>query len=357
MIEQLTPEQEAKLPVYRQMYIDKFLGNNPPAVFKDVEEYMHWFYQRFEIAPNAPTVYLVDDPWQLYEKIAEVYDQPVSYYEPSFYLSAANSWVSFYDFFDKECLTLTNSELFNQYKRVLDLNILFSVTFDDAVFVCRNAASHKVNAEGTLHSVDGPATVYNTGRGVYFVRGVNLSEEVFQRLTDRTYTMEEWAAEQNEEKKSAALAFIEEKYGSEALADFIAAHLTEKDTYVDKKSPEYLEGTTGGMNIGVYTLFKGMLNGMEVAFVRCFCPSSDRMFMLSADPEAAKTAADAVASLYRVPEKLKSHIKYISRQGERFFTVFTDEGKRIRKTLTDEDIKTQTHLSGKEYFSLMRYEY
>jgi len=80
------------------------------------------------------------------------------------------------------------------------------------------------------------------------------------------------------------------------------------------------------------------------------------MFFLSVDP-VHKNAKNAIASLYRIPEKLKGYIKYIQRQGERFSTVFTDEGNAVLSSLAKEDIENLTTISGNEYFSKMRYEY
>lgn len=107
------------------------------------------------------------------------------------------------------------------------------------------------------------------------------------------------------------------------------------------------------MNIGVYTLFKGKIMNEEIAFVRCFCPSTDRMFFLGVEPIHTK-AKDAIASLYRIPRKLKNQIKEINRQGERYSTTF-HEGTDIN--LPKDDIKDLVSLSGDEYFDLIKYEF
>jgi len=140
------------------------------------------------------------------------------------------------------------------------------------------------------------------------------------------------------------------------LFRFFSKDLKEVDTYTDKKDEKYLKGTTGGMNVGVYTLFKGGINGEKVAYVRCYCPSTDRMFFLGVAPEN-KNAKDAIASLYRIPSKLKSHIKSIARQGERFSTTFTDAGTKIMKSLSESDTANLVSINGNDYFKLMSYEY
>lgn len=149
---------------------------------------------------------------------------------------------------------------------------------------------------------------------------------------------------------------MQEKYGDEYIVNFFKKDLVEVDTFVDKKDEVFLKGTIGGMNVGVYTLFKGEINGEKIAYCRCFCPSTDRMFFLGVDPNN-QTAKDAIASLYRIPTKLKPHIKSICRQGERFSTVLTEDGKNTLKTMSKEEISDVSSVSGAEYFSLIKYEY
>ena len=110
------------------------------------------------------------------------------------------------------------------------------------------------------------------------------------------------------------------------------------------------------MNIGVYTLFKGGYGEVELAFVRCYCPSTDRMFFLSVDPENTN-AKDAIASLYRIPRKLTGDIKYIQRQGERYSTVLTDNGNALLSNMSKEEIADLVPVSGNDYFTKLTYEY
>ena len=391
-VKQLNKSQKEKLQVYKQMYLDKFFANNKPASKKEVKDYIHWFYGQFNVSKNKkPKVVLVNSPYELCVAISmakillgkigrknevsnevcnevgnevssevrnEVGKSKLTWYAPQYYLSAFNPWVSFYDFFDKECFALKKSKLFNEYKRVLDLNIFWSVPFENFVFVSRNAVKYCRDSQAKLHSVSEPAVQFG-GKfryHLYYIHGVAIKRQMFKKLLKKEYTFQDWVKESNEEVKAAALSFMEEKWGSEYLFRFISDNLKEVDTYTDKKDPKYLAGTTGGMNIGVYTLFKGKIGSINLAFVRCYCPSTDRMFFLCVNAEN-KTAKDAIASLYRVPAKLKSEIKYIQRQGERFSTVFTDAGKQKLENMTPEEIADLVPVSGNEYFSKMKYEY
>jgi hypothetical protein len=158
--------------------------------------------------------------------------------------------------------------------------------------------------------------------------------------------------------KSAIISFIQQRDGEEGVYRFFQKNLLEVDVFVNKKEKVYLEGTTNGMNIGVYTLFKGKINGTSVAYVRCYCPSTDRMFFLGVKPNNTN-AKDAIASLYQIPKILVNNIESISRQGEIFSTTFDKitTNKLKNKEFCNEELKNYVSLSGDDYFRLITYEY
>ena len=209
--------------------------------------------------------------------------------------------------------------------------------------------------ERGFNSVDGQAIKYAKG-GLFYINDTLLPSKYFNAISSRSLTPEQFFKEKNADTKAAMIGMMQQNYGEQFIIDFFKEQLKEIDNYVDKKDAKYLMGTTNGMSVGVYTLFKGVINEVEVAYVRCYCPSTDRMFYLGVHPDNT-SAKDAIASLYRVPKKLVNNIKYIQRQGERFSTVFDDEGKEIVKTLKKQDYQNTTNIKGSEYFKLMRYEY
>jgi hypothetical protein len=217
------------------------------------------------------------------------------------------------------------------------------------------APEHITRNERGLHNINEPAIKYDRG-GIYMINGRNLPKKYFDKIASKKLSVEDFFNEDNQEVKSAMLGMMQEKYGDEHIIHFFKEHIKEVDTYVDKKDSKYLEGTTNGMNVGVYTLFKGKLNTEPVAYVRCYCPSTDRMFFLGVEPNNS-SAKDAIASLYRVPKILEPYIKNISRQGERFSTTFTAEGKQILESITQKQIQDNTTISGDKYFKLINYEY
>jgi hypothetical protein len=278
-----------------------------------------------------------------------------SVWEYSGYIDLSNyGWVSFYDFFEN--INVLDNFKFKQYKKILKSGVFNAYEYENIVFAIQPPVQSSTNIRGQLHNVNEASVIFRDDSKYYFVNGRSLPENVFIDVITEKYTSENFFKEQNEETKSAVIALIQEKFGEEHLFNFIRQGLTEIDTYVDRKDPKYLEGTTKGMNVGVYTLFKGIINDESVAYVRCYCPSTDRMFFLGVMPEHTN-AKDAIASLYRVPKKLSKNIKYIQRQGERFSTVFDELGTNILKSLKTEDIQNTTSITGEEYFSKIRYEF
>jgi len=194
------------------------------------------------------------------------------------------------------------------------------------------------------------------GDGVFYwaqfpqVRGYHIPYKVL----DGTLTSKEFFAYSNEELRSAIIEYcVSEDILQWLMDNVLKAKVV--DTYVDKKTVEKLSNPNS-MTVGVYTLFKGKTDAIQLAFVRCYCPSSDRMFYLKVDP-AHTSAKDAIASLCRPPKVLHPYIKSLSRQGERFIYYFNDLEK-VREILKDKKaLKETAPLSGDFYFDNMIYEY
>ena len=277
----------------------------------------------------------------------------LEYQSPSSYVNYSDSgWVAFYDFFTE--IGVLSFKDFNKYKDLIKNGVYYSVMFQGVCIVSRPPSYVIQNNDNQLHNVNGKAIKFRGNYGFYSVRGVIVSFEVFTKLKNKKYTFEDFVNEKNEEVKNVVLSYFEEAYGAEYLFRFLSDNLKEIDSYTNMKDDKYLEGTTRGQNIGVYTLFKGSVNNVDLAFVRCYCPSTDRLFFLGVHPDN-ENAKDAIASLYRVPRKLVKDIKYIQRQGERFSTFFENPEKS--KELTQDELSDLVSLTGEDYFNLITYEY
>jgi hypothetical protein len=290
----------------------------------------------------------------------QVGDSKLKYEYFSYYINCADfGRLSHYYFF------LNEFDIIEKYREKLEKITSFSessfmqIQFSNVCIVSKYPNKIIRNENGRMHSVDESAIAFDDGYEQHYVNGVFLKEEMFKKLCNQEYTFEEWTKEENEEIKSIVLAFYEEKFGSEFAFNFISSHLKEVDTYTDKKENKYLERTTKGMNLGVYTLFKGNLNNsLDVAYVRCYCPSTDRMFFLGVH-ESITNAKDGIASLCQVPSKLHKHLTSINRQGEMFSFNFDKKGTEMLKNeeLSKQDFENVVSLSGDEYFSKLKFEY
>lgn len=263
-------------------------------------------------------------------------------------------WCSFYDYFSEISILVNND--FNSFKKLLQSNYFTMIQLEKVCIVVKNPKHILLNNQNQMNCIDDYAIKFKDDIGMYFINGFYLSDTLFGQLLNKKYTFEDFSKEENEEVKSVVISFYQQKFGDEFLFRFFSENLKEIDTFVDKKDSKFLIGTTGGMNVGVYTLFKGVVNNINVAYVRCYCPSTDRIFFLGVDPTNTN-AKDAIASLYTIPKLLVNEIETISRQGEKFSTTFTEKGKTILKSLTEEQIRNLVSVSGEIYFKKMKYEY
>ena len=397
-LEKLTPEQEALIPIFRDKWINQLYDLKPlnePQLLKGVK----WLYNFCKL--ETPKVIICesileaqltvmalkdmanvranvwDNVWaNVRDNVganvganvgvnvrvnvrvnvqANVQANVGANYQPLCSYGDINdySWVAFHDFFTE--IGITNNPDFNSFKELLQSNYYSMIQMDKVCIVIKYP-KHILLNEGRLNSTKDYAIKWLDDTGMYFVNGFYLSDELFNKLSKKEYTFDDFTKEQNEEVKSAVVAYYQQEFGDEYLFRFFSEFLKEADSFVDKKDEQYLKGTTNGMNIGVYTLFKGKINSIDIAYVRCYCPSTDRMFFLGVSPENT-TAKDAIASLYRIPRKLVKHIKAINRQGERMSTTFTESGLSLVENLPKEDIEDLVSISGDDYFKLMKYEF
>jgi len=362
-LQELTEEQVKLSHQVRDEWVDKFY-NTTEIDKESFETGVRWIYtEKLNLA--MPEVIYCDSWSEAVDRVAErlhgnpTREQKKAVFEQySFYSSLGFSayWVAFYDFFTR--IGVLNDEEFNKYSKYIQSGVFTAYEYDVAIYAVQPPIKHFRDEQGRFHNIEDKAVVFRDGTGAYIVRGRALSEKYFTAVRNKTLTQKEFFEERNNDTRAAIVTLMSEVHGREYVALFFQEIMTEVHTYIDKKAPEYLEGTTGSMNVGVYTLFNGKIDEITISYVRCYCPSTDRMFYLGIDSTKGFTKADdAIASLYQIPRKLSKHIEYIQRQGERFSTIFTQEGEAMLETLSKEDLRDMVGLTGKEYFSLMRYEY
>ena len=282
----------------------------------------------------------------------------LNYEKTDFWGSMDAYWIAFYEYPEKFLginYTPDQSEKLKLWSEIAKSSSWFW-TYENYCFVADRPTEINMNEGNRLNNLEGPSIKWSDGYEIYYVNGREIGKKEFYAIKNKSYTIEMFFGEKNEEKKSACLQLMTELYGENYIVSFFSSILKEVSTYVDKKEDKYLKGTTGGMNIGVYTLFSGSLSGYDISYVRCYCPSTDRMFYLGVEP-VFTNAKDAIASLYTIPSLLKPHIKSIRRQGERFSTTFTDKGLALVKNISKIELEKLVSLSGDEYFKKIEFEF
>ena len=263
-------------------------------------------------------------------------------------------WVAYYEYFTQ--IGVLNNKKFNQFQSLIESGVYDMLQYENLCIVCPLPVYISRNSEGRLHSLDNSAIRWKDDYEQHYIQGVFITPILFDKLSKEQYSFNDFIKEENEEIKAACMFFIREKFGESALYRFFEQNLKEENTYTHKKDESLLIGTTGSMKIGVYTLFKGKFGEIEIAYVRCYCPSTDRMFYLGVEPTFTN-AKDAIASLYRVPRVLKPYIKEIRRQGERFSTTFNEKGLILLDSLSKENAEDLVSISGNDYFKQLTYEF
>jgi hypothetical protein len=391
-ITKLTPEQEANIEVFSEKWLDfvfkyQLYEENKKISHEEKTKRIGDLYEALEY--KRPLVIQCTSPRQM-QKFANVlendkYDKlfrkdiddknhveflnklndiiandniNFTYKNFSYSISSYEfSWLGYYDYINENFKNILDDELKQRLKLLVNASKLsfMSIQYEEVCLICEFPRFISRNASFQLHNINGPSVIFEDYE-LYAINGLIVTAELYKSLSEKTYLFSDFVKEQNEEIKSAVLNFYEEKFGGTFLVDYLKEYLSEKDTYVDTKDPVYLEGTTKSMNVGVYTLFKGQIEDVEIAYVRCFCPSTDRMFFLGVFSEH-NNAKDAIASLCRIPRKLKKHLTSLQRQGEIFSANFTPKGTEILKNLSQSEKDDLVSLSGNEYFGLMKYEY
>ena len=382
---ELNEQEVAMMEVVKNKWIDLAFNKCQLGIDKEkFETGITWLYDKFLNLPKPQVVYcnsLIDAAIKITlvkdygKELSDFNPQLIQDYEEGkldkeFYEKAKENlslkstyvgwsnfgWVSFYDYFTN--IEVINHEDFNEYKKLIESNVFECFEFEKAVFAVKPPMEIIYNENLLPHNIEGHSIQFIDGSKFYHVNGFAISKELFDSLYNKTYTVENFLSESNEEIKSAVISFIQARDGETGVYDFLKENLEEVDTYVDVKDESLMVGTTNSTNIGVYTLFKGEINDIEIAYVRCYCPSTDRMFFLGVQPHHTN-AKDAIASLYQIPVVLKDKIKTISRQGEKFSTTFDEQTTIDIKNgkYSDKELREYTSISGDEYFNLMTYEY
>jgi len=373
-ITSLTPDQEKLMIIKRDEWVSRALSEDT-SIAEDWKDQIDWLYTFCEL--EKPEIKIkVSSPVGIqlaanYIKAllstanvsANVWDNvrdnvsanELEWFNTSNYGNFSDyGWLSFYDYFDAIAPALIPDE-FRIYRQFLKSGFYDMIQLKGMCIVCERPKLITRNNQGLMHNTDGPCIQWNDGYEFYSINGRIVSPENFKAVRQNTLSVDTFFRIENQDERAAIIQMMTELNGASYVGDWMSDNLKSVDTYTHDRTKEYNPSAVG-QNVGVYTLFRGEIEGVPVKYVRCYCPSTDRRFFLGVPPEIAN-AKDGIAHLCRIPASLKDKIKSISRQGERYS--FTFDAVTTKKLEQDgcEDVDNLVSLTGDEYFKLLTYEY
>jgi len=182
LIESLTPEQEALIPVYREKYRAIGLSTEPTDKAR-AEAAIRECYRHLKL--KDPEIVWATNPYvgaKIAAQLATGNENPTrqeiaAQADTASYGSFNAYWVSFYTYI-AEVLNKEKNPLIEIVNRVIaDCGVYW--TFEDIVVITPKPSEIHCNAEGKLHNTSGKAFAYADGTGMYCLNGArhnSLSE-------------------------------------------------------------------------------------------------------------------------------------------------------------------------------------
>ena len=200
-------------------------------------------------------------------------------------------WFSFYDYFyNFNLYDEKTKENFNIYKNFLKSGVFFSSCYSDIAIVSRRPKAVRKNNQDRLHSDKLPAIEWRDGYKLYFLNGVEFTEDLWTKVVSGTMPFEEILAIKDIDQRTQAM-----KYGSvEEFIKFNAGILLD----------EYKKWTSDmqEINYKLYKIPQGKTFQKSDAYYMIYdCPSTNRKYMSGVGP--FKTAASAMAWKLGITEK------------------------------------------------------
>jgi hypothetical protein len=197
-----------------------------------------------------------------------------NYYGSGFY----NSWfLSFYDFFEK--VGIVKNADFIKWKKLTSnqCNILW---FENFVFVSKLPIKTKLDNNGRLHSITGPAIEWRGYYSNYFIHGVGFDKELWKKVSQRKLTIKQILKLENIEQRYISLQL----YGAEKLLEECKAKLIDKST-------------RGNYLYEISTL----IPNRKVKLLKYTCPSTERIYV-SFVPDEIMKADKGMAWKFQINE-------------------------------------------------------
>lgn len=199
MINELTKEQEAQIPVFLEKYTN--LPTTPSD--KDVANAaIDKLYER--MGEGKPEKIWARSPREAqgkYKQYANT-DKPSSnWYVSTWWIS----WLAMYRFGEYVGVKIDQERLsiFDDYLS----NAQFIMPFGDVCFISENPIRVTYNNDNRLHNEDRAAIEFKDGWGTYALYGVRLQKDIFYKVIEKTITKNEVMGIENTEQRYAILRY------------------------------------------------------------------------------------------------------------------------------------------------------
>ena len=201
MITELTPEQTAKFPEYVKKWLDIGLSTEPTD-FEKAKVFIKMAYEATGELTPPETFYLVNSPKECIELDSKLSGlSPRECLENMCYGNQDAAWLSFYDYFMREC----------NVEECSKLNGLFGLSEccgwwsprETYAIVCHRPTEIHMDEQNRLHNESGMAVKYVDGYGIWAINGITVTEQIV--MHPETLTVKQIDGEQNMDVRSIML--------------------------------------------------------------------------------------------------------------------------------------------------------
>lgn len=290
-VTELTDAQKAAMEPHARAWIDR-LDKGAPLDTSRLTELIHALYRVCGLPPPSE-IKICASPLAMQEAV-DVFkrergapESEIGIFEPfcsygSFLQDSA--WVAFYTFFEEHCGVNIEVDGWATFRDLIKSNVCESIQLADACFVCGMPVHvHRVE-DGRLHSLDGPAILWPDGFGINMLWGVNVPDDLFAKIKDRTLTPQEALAIPNDEHRMVALRVL----GAETVCAAVGGQLEHTSA---RGNSLYSSDNLG--------------TGQREYFLRYKCPTTGREYFSFVPPEIGqeKDADLAMAHSFKLTKE------------------------------------------------------
>lgn len=303
-LKSLTDSQRARLSEIKDEYIQSFLE------YKQINMEVLIPLIKFVyslIKKEMPKIIIANSPMHGQRIANELCKTKSKYYSFGSYLTIG--WASLYAWFDTFVeFGIITQDKFPKYftlRKIKEAGIYSTIEFDTAIIIIKRPIEiHRQN--GRLHSLVGPAILWEDGYCQYYINGRNMPRIIFEKFKSSALTKEMFLSEQNEDIRAGIYELIESKKEG-AMLEFLDADEIDRKT-INHKNNEHEE----------FILYKTKqkfngeedLNGRSpapLAWLKMSCPSTGQNYLIPTDGSFSNCLD---AAKYHRPEIVPQNLEY-----------------------------------------------